>query len=118
VSAIPAFEIGVWNAWIPLLVSLIPVFFIPLIARGREKGANFTAAFNKNQKGAHVSLHVIYLILSIYSIFLPLKLWTVWFYAGLAVCLVGLVMYMIGFINIAMTPPDKVVTKGIYRYTK
>ena len=34
---IPTFEMGVWNAWIPMLVSLIPVFLIPLIAKGREK---------------------------------------------------------------------------------
>jgi len=44
-TLIPAFKIGVWNAWIPLLVSLIPVFFIPLISKYREKGVNFTAAF-------------------------------------------------------------------------
>jgi protein-S-isoprenylcysteine O-methyltransferase Ste14 len=116
--AIPDFEIGVWNAWIPMLVSLIPVFFIPLFAKNREKGANFTAVFNNRQKGAHVSLHMIYILLAIYSIFLPLKLWTVWFYTGLAICLLGLVMYMIGFVNIAMAPPDKVVTKGIYRFTR
>ena len=46
-TLIPAFEIGAWNAWIPLLVSLIPVFFIPLITKSREKGVNFTAAFDK-----------------------------------------------------------------------
>jgi protein-S-isoprenylcysteine O-methyltransferase Ste14 len=114
----PSFEIGVWNAWIPMLVSLIPVFFIPLITKSREKGVNFTAAFNKKQKNAHVCVHVIYLLLAIYSIFLPLKLETLWFYVGLPICLVGLIMYMFGFVNIAMTPPDKVVTTGTYRYTR
>ncbi len=92
-SLVPAFKIGVWNAWIPLLVSLIPVFFIPLISKYREKGVNFTAAFDKKQKGAHVSIHVIYFFLVVYSIFLPLKLGTVWFYTGFPICLIGLVMY-------------------------
>ncbi len=117
-TLIPAFEIGVWNAWIPMLASLIPVFLIPLIAKGREKGVNFTAAFDKKQKNAHVSLHVIYLLLVIYSIFLPLKLGTAWFSAGLPIFLIGLTMYIIGFVSIAMAPPDKVVTTGTYRYTR
>lgn len=117
-SLVPTFEICVWNAWIPIFISLIPVFFIPLIAKSREKGVNFTAAFNKKQKNAHVYLHVVYLFLVIYSIFLPLKLGTLWLYVGLPICSVGLIMYMIGFVNIAMTPPDKVVTTGTYRYTR
>ena len=53
-SLIPVFEIGLWNAWIPMLCSLVPVFLSPLIAKDREKGANFTAAFNRERKNAPV----------------------------------------------------------------
>jgi protein-S-isoprenylcysteine O-methyltransferase Ste14 len=117
-SLIPAFEIGLWNVWIFMLCSLIPVFFIPLISKYREKGANFTAAFDNKQKNALVSIHVIYFLLVIYSIFLPLKLGTVWFYTGLPICLIGLMLYTIVFVSFPMTPPDKPVTTGIYRYSR
>ena len=117
-SLIPAFEIGLWNAWIPMLCSLIPVFLIPLIAKDREKGANFTTAFDKKQKNALLSLHITYLLLVIYSIFVPLKLGTVWFYVGFPIYLLALIPYTMGFVNIATTPPDKPVTKGIYRYLR
>ena len=117
-SLIPAFEIGLWNAWIPMLCSLIPVFLIPLIAKDREKGVNFTATFDKKQKNALLSLHIIYLLLVIYSIFVPLKLGTVWFYVGLPIYLLALIPYTMGFVNIATTLPDKPVTKGIYRYLR
>jgi protein-S-isoprenylcysteine O-methyltransferase Ste14 len=117
-SLIPAFEIGVWNAWIPMLISLIPLFLIPVISKDREKGANFTAAFNKKQKNAHIILHVIYLILAIYSIFLPLKLGTTWLYVGIPIYLIGLILYILTFASIARTAPDKPVTTGIYSYSR
>ena len=82
-SAIPAFEIGVWNVWIPMLCSLIPTFLMPAIFKEREREESFTTEFNQNQKATRITLHIIYLLLDIYSIFLPFKLDTVWFYAGL-----------------------------------
>jgi len=119
-SLIPAFEIGVWNAWIFMIWLLVPFFLVPLniIPKGREEGSNFTAEFNKMQKNALLSLHIIYLLLLIYSIFVPLKLGTVWFYAGLPIYLLGLISYAMVFVDFATTPPDKLVTKGIYRYSR
>ena len=119
-SAIPAFEIGVWNAWIFMIWLLIPFFLEPLgiIPKGREEGSNFTTEFNKMQKNALFSLHIIYLLLVIYSIFVPLKLGTVWFYTGLPIYLLGLISYAMVFVGFATTPPDKLVTKGIYRYSR
>ncbi len=119
-SLIPAFEIGVWNAWIFMIWLLVPFFLEPLniIPKGREKGSNFTAEFNKIQKSALFSLHIIYLLMVIYSIFVPLKLGTVWFYAGLPIYLLGLIPYAMVFVGFATTPPDKLVTKGIYRYSR
>ena len=117
-SIVPSFEIGVWNAWIFILYSLIPMFIALMISKGREKGSNFTAEFNRMQKNVHLSFHLIYLLLVIYSIFLPLKLETVWFYVGLPICLLTLILYTIPFVNVASTPIDKPITKGIYRYSR
>ena len=119
-SPIPAFEIGVWNAWIFMIWLLVPFFLEPLniIPKGREEGSDFTVEFNKIQKGSLLSLHIIYLLLVIYSIFVPLKLGSVWFYAGLPIYLLGLISYAMVFVGFATTPPDKLVTKGIYRYSR
>ena len=117
-SLIPAFEIGVWNAWIFILYSLIPLFLALLISKGREEGSNFTAEFSKMQKNTHNFFHLTYFLLVIYSIFLPLKLGTIWFYVGLPICLLGLIPYTIAFVNVANTPIDNLVTTGIYRYSR
>jgi len=117
---IPAFEIGVWNAWIFTIWLLIVLFLGPLniIPKGREEGSDFTAEFSKTQKYVRHSMHIIYLLSIIYSIFVPLRLGTVWFYAGLPVCLLGLVSYAMVWVGFATTPPDKPVTRGVYRYSR
>ena len=117
---IPAFEIGVWNAWIFMIWLIIAFFLVPLniIPKGREEGSDFTAEFNKMQKYAIRSMHIIYLLSIIYSIFVPLKLGTAWFYAGLPIYLVGLISYAMVWVGFATTPPDKLITKGIYRYSR
>ena len=119
-SLIPAFEIGVWNVWIFMVCSLIPVIFLfrPLVARGRKEGTAFTASFSKMQKNAFSSNQLIFFIVIIYSIFVPLKLGTVWFYVGLPVFLVGLIPYAILAVNFVTTPLDKPVNRGIYRYSR
>ena len=99
---------------------VIPFFLWPLniIPKGREEGSDFTAGFSKIQKCALLTGHVIYLLLIVYSIFIPLKLGTVWFYVGLTVYLLGIIPYTMVYVNFATTPPDKLVTKGIYRYSR
>ena len=55
----------------------------------------------------------------IYSIFLPLKLGTTWFYIGLPIALLGLIMYTIVWVNLATTPLDnEPTTKGLYRFSR
>jgi protein-S-isoprenylcysteine O-methyltransferase Ste14 len=119
-SLIPAFDIGLWNAWILMIWLVVAFFLLPLniIPKGREEGSDFTAEFSKTQKYAIRSMHIIYLLSIIYSIFVPLKLGTAWFYAGLPIYLVGLIAYVMVWIGFATTPPDKLVTKGIYRYSR
>jgi protein-S-isoprenylcysteine O-methyltransferase Ste14 len=53
-----------------------------------------------------------------YSIFVPLKLGTIWFYIGSFVYLTGIFLIIISMINFATTPIDNPVTKGVYRYSR
>jgi len=112
-SPIPAFQIGLLNAWILIIWPVIAFFLVPLniIPKGREEGSDFTAEFSKTQKYAMRSMHIIYLLSIIYSIFVPLKLGTAWFYAGLPIYLVGLISYAMVWVGFASTPPDKLITK-------
>jgi protein-S-isoprenylcysteine O-methyltransferase Ste14 len=74
--------------------------------------------YEKGEKRAFMTSLVVMLLIIAYSVFLPLKLGTVWFYAGLAIYLVGLVLYLSAVVNIVTTPLGKPWTKGIYRFSR
>ncbi len=117
-SAIPAFEIGVWNVWL----SMLPLFLIPAIMSTIKKGlfkkTESTANLSRREKRVFVVSKVALVLVFLYSIFLPLRLGTLWFYIGLPINLLGIAMYIIVSVNIANTPVDRPVTKGLYRYSR
>ena len=116
-SWISEFEIGIWNAWIfiiPLLVvwiSGIKFFF--------SKRMPDVTPPSKREDKILSNLSVIIIFGSfVYSVFLPLKLETIWFYIGLIVYFVGLVVIAETLLNFSATPINKPVTNGIYRYSR
>ena len=119
-SLIPAFDVGVWNAWIFIGLSFLTVI-VPgdLINKEAGKKMNVSPPYSKTENVLALSTHAVIMPFTVvYSIFLPLKLGTVWFYVGLPVCFLALVMNLITSINIATTPLDEPVTKGIYRISR
>ncbi|MBA7636457.1 hypothetical protein ES703_44077 [subsurface metagenome] len=122
-SLTPAFEIGIWNAWIfwvlQFLSMVIPNFFMSEEAKIRTKRAPQFVPFNKKEKILALSTHVVIMPFSIiYSIFLPLMIGTAWFYIGLVIFILALVMSLMTTIGFAITPVDKPVTGGIYRISR
>jgi protein-S-isoprenylcysteine O-methyltransferase Ste14 len=117
-SNIPAFEIGLWNAWIFMLphVLTFPLFF--RLAKAIDPPNIPEAGMSKPMLSFCCLSKMIYFPAVIYSVFLPLKLGTVWFYTGLPLTLIGLAAYAIFLVNWANTPPGKPVTKGLYRYSR
>jgi protein-S-isoprenylcysteine O-methyltransferase Ste14 len=66
-----------------------------------------------------ISYHVIAFLLLLYSIFLPLRMGTVWFYIGLTIALLGLAIYTMVIVSFATTALDsEVMTKGPFRYSR
>ncbi|GAI49259.1 unnamed protein product, partial [marine sediment metagenome] len=55
---------------------------------------------------------------TIYSIFLPLQLGTIWFYVGLGVFLSGLIILIIATLNFAKASLDKPITGGLYHFSR
>jgi protein-S-isoprenylcysteine O-methyltransferase Ste14 len=121
-SWVPAFKIGLWNAWILMLY--VPLH--PLIMKVIDKAVGTGDIMKKmgdeptdeKEKRAYMAIMVLMVLLALYSIFLPLKLGTWWFYVGLAIYLLGLAMWVICIINVATTPMGQVFTGGMYRYSR
>jgi protein-S-isoprenylcysteine O-methyltransferase Ste14 len=120
-SLIPAFEIGLWNAWIFMLLDVLtfPLFFRVATGRAPEvEGKSQVDAMSRTERIALYSSKAIYIPAFIYSIFLPLKLGTVWFYVGLPITLIGFIGGVIVILNWAASPRGEPVTNGLYRYSR
>ncbi len=119
-SIIPAFEIGLWNAWISMLIDLLTFPVLIRIAKRRvipSQDEEFNALPRSN-KAFFCSSKLIVFIAAIYSIFLPLKLGTIWFYVGVPITLIGLAGMIVVLVNWANTLPNEPIIKGFYRYSR
>jgi protein-S-isoprenylcysteine O-methyltransferase Ste14 len=116
VSLIPAFELGLWNAWIFIL----PMIIISILGSKilGKRGAEEVSSLTKRVKTANSLYFLILVLLYAYSIFLPLELNTVWFYAGVLIYLLGVLVVILSLLSFHTTPADKLVTKGVYRISR
>ena len=114
-SLVPAFELGLWNAW----VFILPVIFASFLGarllsnRKSEESSGVTKG-----KKASILYFSIVLLSYVYSVFLPLKLGTSWFIIGLLTYLPAISLLVTGLMNFANTAADALVTKGAYRISR
>jgi protein-S-isoprenylcysteine O-methyltransferase Ste14 len=122
-TLIPAFEIGIWNAWIlwvlMFLSMIAPNLLMSKEAKERAKRATQFAPLSGTKRVLAYSAHAFIMpAAAIYSIFLPLKTGTAWLYAGLPILVLSIVMTIVINISFATSPVDKPVTKGFYRISR
>ena len=117
-SLIPAFQLGLWNAWIFTVPSLLLTIYFLRLAKEKRAPSPTNVRLSKTKMSFCLFSKLIYFLAVIYSIFLPLKLGTIWFYIGLPVTLVGLVALWYVMVNWANTPAGEPITRGLYRYSR
>jgi protein-S-isoprenylcysteine O-methyltransferase Ste14 len=123
VSLIPVFELGLWNAWIFTVPFLLVTLLSMLLMMKKGAPGGPVRAVQRACKSKTTLLvaslsKIIYFPAVIYSVFLPLKLGTIWFYVGLPITLIGLVGSIVVLVDWANIPAGQPVTRGIYRYSR
>jgi len=113
-SLVPVFNIGVWNAWI--LTTLLLLFILLSGLLPKNIGKRIIPA--KEVRKINNIMMIVFFTMIIYSIFLPLKLDSVWLYTGLAVYILGFVISSAALFSIAATKPGVPFTTGMYRYSR
>ena len=117
-SAIPAFEIGVWNAWILIIPYLLVNFGLTFLTIDKKSAFWLWPSYTRLERMYLSAGMVIMAGLWIYNIFLPLSIGTAWFYAGLSVYLLGWAFLVLAMLTFIATPVDKPNTTGIYRISR
>ncbi|MFC2013249.1 methyltransferase family protein [Chloroflexota bacterium] len=65
-----------------------------------------------------VLLNGLWVVATLYSIFLPFRVGTPWLWVGLLLFIAGLKILVLATISIAGTPTDKPFTSGVYRFSR
>jgi protein-S-isoprenylcysteine O-methyltransferase Ste14 len=117
-SLIPAFELGLWNAWILVIPILIISFSDMRATASRESGKAGDFKLTRKENRLTYAVFLPMVVSWVYAVFLPLQLGTVWLYSGLIICLFGMIFTSVAILNFATSPKDKVITEGLYRFTR
>ena len=117
-SLIPEFELGLWNAWILVIPMLIIAFSDMRATASRESGKAGDFQLTKKENRLTYAVFLPMVVSWVYAVFLPLQLGTIWLYSGLIICLFGMIFTIVAILNFATSPKDKVITTGLYRFTR
>ncbi|WP_455285053.1 methyltransferase family protein [[Eubacterium] cellulosolvens] len=122
-SIVPDFELGLWNAWIitvlGFLATVAPLLISNERAKKRSEGEPRWSELSRTAKTLYLVTHVLVMPFTIgYSIFLPLKLGTAWFYVGISISFLAIIMGFMAGVSFATAPLDEPMTKGIYAISR
>lgn len=106
------------NAYLPL-ITIISIQMLYLIFK-KEGGlrAVDTSWYTPNDRRNFRWISRFQTILVLLSIYVPLKIGTVWFAFGAVIFAVALVGFISAFQAYTTTPQNEVITKGIYRISR
>jgi protein-S-isoprenylcysteine O-methyltransferase Ste14 len=115
------FQLGVWNAWVLVwiyfLVSIIPLFF-------KKKQRNIAGISPTNvEKNVYASVNywisfILFILVFIISVFIPIRFYSIWFYPGMVLYVVGMFFIVFAIHSWMVTPEKDLITSGIYRFSR
>ena len=119
-SFLPPFKIGIWNAWIFMSVFVLQMIIIMFSDKRTRERSHVPPEAKRNKFERYIGIiaNIFWLLALGYSIFLPLLFGSMWFYTGLTVFIIGLIIMGIATVNFITTSPDQMITKGAYRLSR
>ena len=117
-SLVPDFQIGWLNAWVLLVASYALMLVAVVINKDVAKRLFDISWYTADDKKWASLSYASFCISVLYSIAVPLKLGTTWFYIGGIIYLVGFIVLINGYVTFATTPADELVVKGVYKISR
>ena len=112
-------HIGIANAWIFMLWQIILPFLASYLLRGTDAYKRLsTNPSMKHEKLLNATSMAILFLGFLYSIVLPLKFDTIFFYIGLSIFILSLVLYLSTIFTVKHAQPGKPFTDGPYRFSR
>jgi protein-S-isoprenylcysteine O-methyltransferase Ste14 len=117
-SISPPFQIGFSNLWIcTALIFLIPEVINRITPHDWRRACRLPG-MSPGERIVYFSWIVVNILIYLYSFFVPLATNSPWFYPGLLLFAASLAVLGLGTHAYQTTPEDKLITKGIYRFSR
>ncbi len=110
-------SIGLTNVWLGCLVML----FLHIIVGANKKLSKRmgdTSWYTSYEKKLAIAISFFMLSFYILSIWIPLKIGTLWFYIGVGIFILGFLGNIISTYNYVSTPENEAVKKGMYKISR
>ena len=101
---------------VPLL--LLGYGILGMISKEALKRASFFAPLQGKEKIAYWVYQFTTACIFIYLLFLRIKVYSVWFFIGLVVFILGTVLYTVSIVNYAMPKTNGINVDGLYRLSR
>jgi protein-S-isoprenylcysteine O-methyltransferase Ste14 len=117
---IPVLKPGIWNAWIYMSVFIIQMLIIMFAGEKVRRRSHVPADIRQSRRDNYVAVvaNAVWSIAMVYSVFLPLKTGTVWFFTGFFMFISGLFILTLATCHFIVIPPDQMINKGVYRFSR
>jgi protein-S-isoprenylcysteine O-methyltransferase Ste14 len=119
-SWVPAFDIGLWNAW--WFMMIYPLQWLAVIIlpeRIAERTSHAPEIIHSRQDKIMAFLTQGFWIgATLYSLFVPFQVGTAWLWTGLALFIIGLSILVLASFTVAGTQQDKPFTSGVYSFSR
>ena len=119
-SLVPAFHIGLWNAWLFMIIyplQWLAVVVVPKNVAERTSRAPDIISGRRDRVMA-IFTQGLWIGATLYSIFLPLQTGEIWMWVGLALFVIGLSILISATVAVAFTPKGSPFSSGIYRFSR
>lgn len=97
---------------------MLTMLILFLTNKGASQRAMDMSAYPARERIRTMASTYIFFGAVLYSIVLPLRWGTVWFYIGLSVYVGGFIFYIISTVNFAVTPLNEPIVSGVYRISR
>ena len=117
---VPAFELGVWNAWLFMSVFLLQMIPMLFVDKSIWKRSHIPTEARNTRLDRYAAIvgNLVWLLAMGYSVFLPLQPGSIWFYVGLSAFILGSILMAIATFNFITTHADSLITRGAYQLSR
>lgn len=115
----PKLQIGIFNAYLPIVFYMVFAVILSYILdkEGFKRGGDKSWIEKKDRLAVQISGYLFFLII-LFSLWVPIKSDTKAFYAGLLLYIIAIILSVYTSISYVTAPKDKLITKGIYKFSR